>query len=425
MKKTLAIVTLLSALTASAGFAQTNNKNKDSKDPAQETSQDAAAAPKTEEAKDNEGGKTSDVSTPASGKIADEHLPSVKLSPVLLAGMLNAEIAFQRGKWQAAYVTLLSLAQQTRDPRLARRAAEMALNAKHPTEALNAIRLWRELAPDSEEATQYYLGFVMLSNNLTEAQPILVERLKNAPPKERGVLMFQIQRLLTRAQDKNAAFALLENLVTPYKDTSEAHIALAQAAFANANSVRANQEAALAVQLNPDSELTILTSAQVSPDHSAAEKSLTDFLETHPKAREVRIAYARTLIEQKQYEKARAQFDILYKDNNEDVMTLLALGLLNAQIGNNKAAEKYLTDYVDQLAAHPDERRDNAQALMILAKLAVDRKDTEGALKWLGKVGPGEAYLDAQIKRAELTAKNGDVDGALKILGQIETTKTA
>ncbi len=420
MKKTLAIVTLSTMLTAGVSFAQTNNDSKTAKSPAKESTQDAATAPKSDDAKDDAGNS---ASAPASGKLAQEKLPSVSLSPRILAGVLNAEIAFQRGNWQAAYVTVLSLAQQTRDPRLARRAAEMALTAKHPTEALTAIRLWRELAPDSEEAAQYYLGFVMLSNHLEEAQPLLAQRLKNSPPKERGVLMLQIQRLLARSDDKAAAFKLLENLVMPYADMAEAHVALAQAAFANNDSARANQEAARALQLNPESELAVLTSAQVSPDKQVAEKTIADFLAQHPKSHEVRIAYARTLIEQKQYEKARAQFDILYKDNKEDATTLLALGLLNAQIGDTKAAEQFLSDYVDELAAHPDPRRDNSQALMILAKLAMDRKDNASALIWLSRVGPGDAYLDAQLKRAELTARGGDVDGARTILSEIETTK--
>ena len=61
---------------------------------------------------------------------SEDKLPSVKLTEELLYKLLTSEIAFQRGNWQAAYVTILGLAQQTRDPRLARRAAEIALSAK-------------------------------------------------------------------------------------------------------------------------------------------------------------------------------------------------------------------------------------------------------------------------------------------------------
>ncbi|MDY7545545.1 tetratricopeptide repeat protein [Glaciimonas sp. CA11.2] len=407
MKKALAIVTLSTLLSACAGLAPTNSTG-DTKDTP--TEKMASSAPKSDD-------DTSDANV----KKADEHLPLVELTSEILFKELSSEIAFQRGNWQSAYVTLMSVAKQTRDPRPARRAAEMALSAKQAGDALVAIRLWRELAPDSEEATQYFLGFIILSNNLAEAQPILEQRVANATPQTRGLIIFQIQRLLSRAQDKVAAMRMLETIVAPYLSMPEAHLALAQSAFSNGDSPRAIEEANLGLQLKPDSELAILTVAQVAPDKVIAGKALTDFLASHPKAREVRIAYARTLVEQKEYDKARAQFEILLKTDKEDLTTLLALGLLNAQIGDTKTAEKYLTQYVDKLETHPDENRDNTQALQILAQMAAERNDIDGALKWLAKVGPGEAYLDTQLRRAQLIAKRGDIDGARKVLAQIET----
>lgn len=414
MKKALAIVTLSTLLSACAAVSPSNN---DATSPAANADTQPAATP----AASPEQLKARKLATrPMPVKPPEEHLPSVPLTKEILFKVLSSEIAFQRGNWQSAYVTLLGAAQQTRDPRLARRAAEMALSAKQAGEALVAIRLWRELAPDSEEATQYYLGFIMLSNNLAEARPILEKRLQDAPPQARGVMMLQIQRLLTRAQDKAGAFALLEQLVTPYTAMAEAHLALAQQAFSSGNTARAKEEANIALNLKPDSELAILTSAQVA-DSTEVEKILTDFLKKYPGSREVRVAYARTLIDQKQYEKARSQFEILLKSDKQDATTLLALGLLNAQIGDTLAAERYLTTYVDQLSKHPDEARDNTQALLILAQISADRNDIDGALKWLAQVEPGDAYLDAQLRRAQLLSKRGDLDGARRVLAEIDT----
>ncbi|MDO9216471.1 MAG: rod shape-determining protein, partial [Lacisediminimonas sp.] len=109
--------------------------------------------------------------TPAKAKepSAEEALPSAPLTGDVMVRFLAAEIANQRGGWQAAYVNMLSLAQQTRDPRIARRAAEIALNARQAPEALAAVRLWRQLSPASDEANQFYLGLVMLGDKLDEA----------------------------------------------------------------------------------------------------------------------------------------------------------------------------------------------------------------------------------------------------------------
>lgn len=345
-----------------------------------------------------------------------ESLPPVALSPDILYKLLTAEIAAQRGDWKTAYVASMAMAQQTRDPRLAQRAMEIALSAKRHDEALAAIRVWRTLAPDSEQATQYFLGFVMLSDNLAEAGPVFAQRLKDIPDASRTMLMFQIQRLLARAKDKPAGFALLQQVLAPYLSTPETRLVLAQGALAIGDYARARQEALAAQAAKPDSELAVLTIAQVSADKAEASQSLAAYLTTYPKAREARLALARLLVEQKKYAEARSQFELLLQDNPKDLTTLYALGVLSAQTRDNPAAEKYLGTYLDLLAAQPDAERDPSQALLLLSQLAEERKDTEAALRWLSQIDPGEAYIGAQIRRAQLLAKRGDLVGARKVL---------
>lgn len=345
-----------------------------------------------------------------------ESLPPVALSPDILYKLLTAEIAAQRGDWKTAYVASMAMAQQTRDPRLAQRAMEIALSAKRHDEALAAIRVWRTLAPDSEQATQYFLGFVMLSDNLAEAGPVFAQRLKDIPDASRTMLMFQIQRLLARAKDKPAGFTLLQQVLAPYLSTPETRLVLAQGALAIGDYARARQEALAAQAARPDSELAVLTIAQVSADKAEASQSLAAYLTTYPKAREARLALARLLVEQKKYAEARSQFELLLQDNPKDLTTLYALGVLSAQTRDNPAAEKYLGTYLDLLAAQPDAERDPSQALLLLSQLAEERKDTEAALRWLSQIDPGEAYIGAQIRRAQLLAKRGDLVGARKVL---------
>lgn len=352
----------------------------------------------------------------------EDPLPRLELTPELLFKLLSAEIAYQRDDWQTAYVTMLTVAEQTRDPRIARRAAEVALSAKRADEALAAVQLWRALAPNSEEATQYYLSLAILSDNLEGARAVLEERLKEARPQTRGLMAFQLQRLLDRAKDKAAAFLLLEQVLTPYLDMPEARLALAQAAFANGNEQRARQEAQLALKTKPDSELAVLALAQATPDASEAAQLLSDFVNRYPDSREVRLALARMLVEQKQYEKARTEFEVLLNDQPQDLTSLYALGVLSVHTEDLDAAEKYLTTYLDLLSTSPDEERDPTQALLLLAQIAEERKDTEAALKWLARIEPGEAYLNAQIKRAQVMAKRGDLEAGRRVLQESTAT---
>ena len=293
----------------------------------------------------------------------EEHLPNVALTKDLLYRLMKAEIEFRKGNWQAPYLAMMVAAQQTRDPRLAQRAAEMALSAKQGEQTLAAIRLWRQIDPDSEEAAQYYLGFVVLSDNLAEAEPIFSKRLRDATPADRSLAMFQVQQLLVRAKDKPAAAAMTERLMAPYADTVEAHVVLAQTALARGAAELALKEARTALALKPDSEIAVLTLAQVSGDEAAASAVLSQFLAAHPAAREVRAAYARVLVSRKQYEPARLEFLALLKDQPDHLGTLYALGIISLQMNDQKGADGYLSRFAAVLEAHPDPERDRHQGV--------------------------------------------------------------
>lgn len=356
----------------------------------------------------------------AASDALNEQFPSVELTEDLLFKLLRAELANQRGDWQLAYITMLVTAQETRDPRLARRAAEIALNVKKTGEALSAVRLWRELAPNSDEASQFYLGLVVIGDNLAEAKPIFAERLQEVGPQARGLLILQIQRLLARTKDKGAAFKLMEELVAPYPGLVETHIALAQSAFANGDLTRARAEAAKTLEIKPDLEIAALMLAQTMPNRDEALQSMAGFLKAHPKARDVRIAYAKILIDDKQYAAAQKQFAILLKEDPNDLTILYAMGILGAQMDDRAAAEKYLSAYLQVLENNPDDERDPVQALLILSQIAEDRKDFPAALKWLAQVEPGTAYLDAQIRSAQIMAATGDLNGARNLLSHLK-----
>lgn len=350
----------------------------------------------------------------------EDPLPKVKLSKDLLYDILRAEIAFQRGQWQIAYVILLRDAQQTRDPRLSKRAAEIALAAQRPNETLAAVRLWTELAPHSDEALQNYIGLIMLGDNISELAPLLMQRLAAAEPQTRGPMILQIQRLLSRARDQAAAFTILQDIVAPYPTLLESHLALAQGAYANRDASRARQEAQLALQRQADSELAILTLAQVTPNPNDAIQLIADFLQQYPDTREVRIAYARALVEQKHYEQARAQFQILLQQAPDDLTSLFALGILDVQTNRLAQADIKLQHYLEVLAAHPEDKRDPTAALLLLSQIAEEGDDIPAALKWLEQVKPGAAYVSAQIRRSQLLAKRGDINGARQILQQTQ-----
>lgn len=417
MKNAFAIVTLSALLSACAVAPQ---KQAAAPEPESALSPPDTAATAVAAATKPDGEPDGEPEDKPDGK-----LPAVELTSDLFYKLTKAELDFKRGQWQGAYVSMMMLAQQTRDPRLARRSAEMALAAKQGNEALAAIRLWRELAPESDDAVQYFLGFSVLGDDLTESEQVFAQRLNGAPAHARGLVMFQMQQYLLRAKDKAAAFALMERVLAPYAGMMESHLVLAQGAFAAEDKERSLREARRALELKPDSELAVLTLAQVLGDVDAVGQLFGGFLANNPGAREVRAAYARLLVEQKRYDKARAQFETILKEQPDNAATLYALGIISVQANDPQAAEQYLRRHVDLVQSKDDSESehegDAAKALMLLSQIAEERGDIDGALAWLGKIDSADPRLSltAQLKRAHLTSKKGDLEGALKQLRAI------
>jgi len=353
--------------------------------------------------------------------IADS-LPNIAITEELIHKYLSAELAFQRGEKFSGYSTMMSLARTLRDPRLARRALEFAVSGSLGAEALKAARLWREIAPQSDEAAQALVGLLISSGRIDDAKAAMAQQLASSSPATRANTIALLQRQLARMQDRARAYAMLRELLEPYADVLEARLTLAQAAMVAGDRSTALSEARAALAKHPGSELAALVLSQIIEDRTEATQSLATFLQKNPKAREVRLAYARALIEQSKIVEAKAQFAQLLTHYPEDRTTLYALGLMAAQAGEMREAESYLSKYIETLNDEPDRERDSTQALMVLAQIAEDKNDTATALKWLEKIEPDNqgSYITAILRRAMLVAKSKDPETARALLQQAE-----
>jgi len=351
-----------------------------------------------------------------------ESLPNIAVTEQLIQKYLSAELSFQRGDKFAAYSTMMSLARSLRDPRLARRGLEFAIAGSLGGEALKAARLWREITPQSEEATQAVVGLLISSGRIDEVKTVLAQQLAASSPEALPNTIALLQRQLARVQDRNRAYSLLRELLEPYGDVLDARLTLAQAAMVAGDRATALNEARAALAKHPSSDLAALVLAQIIEDRAESVQSLVTFLQKNPKSREARLAYARTLIEQNKVAEAKEQFAQLLTHHPDDRTTLYALGLMAAQAGEMREAENYLSKYIQTLGDQADRERDSTQALLVLAQIAEDKNDTAAALKWLEKIEPDNqgSYISATLRRAMLLAKIKDPEAARALLQQAE-----
>ena len=348
-------------------------------------------------------------------------LPLISLSEDLMLKYLSAELAFQRGQAAGAHLAMMSLARSTGDPRLARRATEMAIAASSSADALKGAKLWRELAPRSDEAFQVLLGLQLNNNRLDEAKQALAQQLAASTPDQLPTVIATMQRNLSRMSDKSKANALLRELLEPYRGSVDAHLAIAQFSMVSGDRAGALRAAREALARFPKSDVAALVLAQIE-DKAEAARVLTEFLQKNPTSREVRLARARMLYEQSQLAEAKKEFKILIEQKKDDQTALFALGLLSVQDNELADAEKYLSAYIDTLGGQPDRERDATQALMLLAQMAEDRNDVAGALRWLEMADTltHQGSVTAILKRAQLQSKIGKVDAGRQLLAEAD-----
>lgn len=346
-----------------------------------------------------------DAAADAAAKAA---LPRQPLTPEILFKFLVAEVAGQRGAIGVSRSTYLDLARQTRDPRIARRAVEVSMFARDQTGALEAARLWREAEPNSERARQTLAALLLNTGQLDEAESILRALLR-----EDGAKGFmQLSALMGKLRDTETALTLTERLAADYPTLPEARFAVAQAAASAGRfeaSVAALQQAD---SLRPGWEAAALLRAQVLAKASRPQALafLRDFLAAHPGAREVRLAYARALVNANQFTEARAEFTRLTGDFPRNPEVSFAAGLLSLQMGDVDVARDLLTQTLDYNPRDPD------TVQYYLGQVAEQMKQPETAATHYADVKTGNYLVSARARQAALLAREGRLDEARALL---------
>jgi Tfp pilus assembly protein PilF len=137
------------------------------------------------------------------------------------------------------------------------------------------------------------------------------------------------------------------------------------------------------------------------------------FLSDNRDATTLRVNYARFLIDQKEWEKAYAEFKRVAADAPNDADTIYAVGLLALQNNHLDEAKNYL---IQALKLRPE----NDQARLYLGQVAEQAKQYAEAIAWYREIEEGEYFFEAQTRLGVVIAKLGDLDGARRQLDGID-----
>ncbi len=344
-------------------------------------------------------------------------LPEMELSGAMLYEFLLGEVALQRGNVGLAAQAYVDLAKKTRDPRVAKRATEIALYARMTGIATESARIWLDADPQSAQALQTLTGLLVSTNRLDEAQPFL-KKLLVAGGRSPADGFLQLNRLLGTNSDKAATLRTIQGLASDYPSLPEAKFAVAQAAEAAGDKDLALAQIRAASASRPDWELAALFEAQLLQQTSvaAARERLAAYLKLNPKAREARISYARALVAEQKLPEARAEFQLLLKEFPDNTDVVYAVGLLAFQAQDYTAARQSLERLLTM------NFRDRNTLRLYLGQIAEEEKKYPDALRWYGEVTRGDQYLNAQVRYAQVLNKQGNMEAARAHLRQVAAT---
>jgi tetratricopeptide (TPR) repeat protein len=338
-------------------------------------------------------------------------LPAHELSQAILFKLLLAEVAMQRGQPNVAVQSYLELTRETRDPRVAQRATEIAWNTRFLGVAVETAGIWLAADPESQQARQILAALLVNQARLGDAQ-VHLEKSLAADPQHVGDNLLQLYTLLARHPDKPAALALTQKLAQPYAALPEAHYAIAQAAAQANDFALALKEIREAMQLRPDWEQGALFQGQLLQRTSNADALayFRDYLKTYPRAMDLRLSYARLLVTDKKLTDARTEFQSLLKEFPTNPDVTLAVGLLSLQLNDFDAAEEQLLRALEIDYKDPDTVR------FYLGQTNEERKRFDEALRWYSSISGGEQYVASRARYASILAKQGKLAEARKYL---------
>jgi tetratricopeptide (TPR) repeat protein len=354
------------------------------------------------------------VADPASPTPSGSKTSPTLSAEQLLYQYLLSEIAGQRGRPVVASRGMLDLAQKTSDPRIARRAAEIAFQSRQTPEAREALLLWIALEPESATARQALGALVGIQGPIEQAAETLSHWLQDktlAP-----ALFLQIPYLLGRYTDRDRVANLVAELALPYRALPEAKFALGITAFAAGRLDAALASIDAAISSKPNFSRAVIARAQMmraADDDEAAERAsryLAGYLKAFPRDTEVRVAYARSLVSTKSLLSAREEFRRASQELPRDGELVYASALISLQIEDWNAA---IVDLKRTLDMDP---RDKNPVYFNLGLAAERQKDIDAASAWYRLVGEGEYFVNARLRAAGFVAKRDGIEAGRKLL---------
>jgi tetratricopeptide (TPR) repeat protein len=350
------------------------------------------------------------------------------LNAVLLYQLLLGELSVQSGDPGTGFAILLDAARKTKDERLFQRATELALQSRSGEAALQATKSWKSSLPESQEANRYTLQILLALNRVEEAGRALKSSIAELPLNEQSAAIGSIPRIFNRVQDKNFAAKVVEQaLSTAIQNPETAATAWTTIGRMKreAGEIQAAAEAARAAHAaNRKAPGPIMLALSLLNDAPSQVQALITQYMAGDALPDLRLGYARTLIDMNEMQLALTQLRQLSQQHPEFAPGWLFLGLLQSDLSQVLQAEQSLKQYIALAGktSDPDLSGGLSEAYLALSQMAQKQGLWAQADEWLAKIPSGADPLKVASRRAILLAQQGRKADGLKLLEEVSVS---
>ena len=360
------------------------------------------------------------------GVCAEPPVQNSNLNAVLFYQLLLGELSAQTGEPAAGFSLLLDAARKTKNEALFQRATELALQSRSGEAALQATKSWKSTLPESQEANRYTLQILLALNRVEEAGRALKASLAELPVKEQSAAIGSVPRVFNRVQDRNLAAKVVEqalSLAIQNPETAATAWTTIGRMKRDAGEIQPAAEAAraghAANRKAPGPIMLALSLLNYVP--TEVQPMITQYMAGDAMP-DLRLGYARTLIDMNEMQLAFAQLQQLAKQHPEFAPGWLFLGLIQIDLSQTSQAEQSLKQYIELAGKTPDPDSSGglSEAYLALSQIAQKQSQWAQADEWLAKIPPSLDPLKVASRRAALLAQQGRKADGLKLLEEVK-----
>jgi len=344
---------------------------------------------------------------PAQPKSPGKAIELSSIDPDVMYMVMTAEMAGQRGRYDIALEGYLEAAKRVNDPRLAERAAMIALYLKDTARTDEAVRLWLHEDKNNQSALKIAALSAMMSGDKKTAVEHL-DALLTLDPAGFEKTALELLSMLQKEGKNEVLYDALNDLSIKYPRQADLFLVKSLLAVQMNNKRQAGLDIQKALSIQPDWDKALVLQAQIAVYSGEMNKAIADLeaaVARHPDDEKLSKLLAQLLIKSKNYQKAKQIYQQLIKIKPDDNENRFALALVHLQLEDYEQAEEILEGLLEQ------EQWQN-QASFYMAKLEEGRGNTARALVWYDKVKDESLAVDAGMAAALLLAKDQQYQAA-------------